>query len=119
MSFCPDSLSPVATCRSIAPFTKDVSATVDSLQPQIRYHEALLLMPDNPMPSWFGFLRVEADLAMTFIGLAQVRLRPEYAARSLRNARKAVAQIERCLMDPTHYGLRVMSRWISWKSAIR
>lgn len=62
-------------------------------------------MPDNPMPSWFGFLRVEADLAMTFIGLAEVRLRPEYAARSLRNARMAVAQIERCLMDPTHYGL--------------
>ena len=62
-------------------------------------------MPDNPTPSWFGFLRVEADLAMTFIGVAQVHSRPEYAARSLENARKAIAQIQRCLMDPAHYGI--------------
>ena len=34
----------------------------------IGYHEGQFLMPDNPMPSWFGFLRVEADLAMTFLG---------------------------------------------------
>jgi hypothetical protein len=62
-------------------------------------------MPDNPMPSWFGFLRVEADLAMTFIGVAQVHLRPEHSARSLENARKALAQIQRCLMDATYYGI--------------
>lgn len=57
------------------------------------------------MPSWSGFLRIEADLALTFIGLAKTRLRPEDSARSLENARKALAQIERCLMDPAHYGI--------------
>ena len=62
-------------------------------------------MPDNPMPSWFGFLQTEADLALTFIGIAQGSLRPERSARSLENARKALTQIQRCLMDPTHYGL--------------
>jgi hypothetical protein len=62
-------------------------------------------MPDNPMPSWFGFLRIEADLALTFIDFAKSRLRPEDSARSLENARKALAQIERCMMDPTHYGI--------------
>jgi hypothetical protein len=62
-------------------------------------------MPDDPIPSWSGFLRIEADLALTFISLARCRLRPEDSARSLENARKALAQIERCLMDPPHYGI--------------
>ena len=37
-------------------------------------------MPANPMPSWFGFLRIEADLAMTFIIVARNHSKPENAA---------------------------------------
>ena len=58
-------------------------------------------MPANPMPAWFGFLRIEADLAMTFIIVARNHLEPENAARSLGNARKALAEIQRGLMKPT------------------
>lgn len=82
-------------------------------------------MLGNPMPSWFRFLRVETDLAMTFIGIAQIRLRPEDSARSLENARKALAQIQHCLMDPTHYGLKgkeilfLEQRCVEIKSAFR
>ena len=60
-------------------------------------------MPANPIPSWFGLLRIEADLAMTFIDLARSRLEPEGAARSLGNARKALAEIQRGLMKPTDF----------------
>jgi hypothetical protein len=60
-------------------------------------------MPVDEMPSWFRFLRAEADLAMTFIGIASRN--PGRATRSLGNARKALAQIRHCLMDPTAYGL--------------
>ena len=63
------------------------------------------LMPANRMPSWFGFLRIEADLAMTFIIVARNHLKPENAARSLGNARKALAEIQRGLMKPTARGL--------------
>jgi|HubBroStandDraft_4_1064222.scaffolds.fasta_scaffold1057869_1 hypothetical protein len=59
-------------------------------------------MPADPMPSWFQFLRVEADLVMTFIALAGRK--PERSS-SLGNARKALAQIQHCLMDPPAYGL--------------
>ena len=62
-------------------------------------------MPANPMPSWFPFLRIEADIAMTFIGLARSHLDPKHSARSLENALKALAQIQRCLMNPTRHGL--------------
>jgi len=62
-------------------------------------------MPANPMPSWFGFLQIEADLAMTFMGIARRHLDPERSARSLGGARKALAEIQRCLMKPTYYGL--------------
>jgi len=60
-------------------------------------------MPVNPTPSWFGFLRIEADLAMTFIILARNHLKPEHSARSLGNARRALAEIQRCLMKPTDF----------------
>ena len=60
-------------------------------------------MPVNSMPSWFGFLRIKADLAMTFIDVARNHFRPEHSARSLGNARKALAEIQRCLMKPTDY----------------
>ena len=63
------------------------------------------LMPANPMPAWFGFLRIEADLAMTFIIVARNHLKPENAARSLGNARRALAEIQRDLMKPTAHGL--------------
>ena len=55
------------------------------------------------MPSWFRFLQVEADLVMTFIAIASGN--PGRATRLLGNARKALAQIRHCLMDPTVYGL--------------
>jgi hypothetical protein len=55
-------------------------------------------------PSWFDFLRIEADLAMTFIDVART-LSPDHSARSLGNARKALAQIRRGLMKPTAHGL--------------
>jgi cob(I)alamin adenosyltransferase len=62
-------------------------------------------MPANPMPSWFPFLRIEADLAMTFIGLAKNHLDPEHSSWSLENARKALAEIQRRLINPTRHGL--------------
>ena len=60
-------------------------------------------MPVNSTPSWFGFLRIEAELAMTFIDVARNHSGPEDSARSLGNARKALAEIQRCLMKPTTY----------------
>ena len=68
-----------------------VMSILVSLWPLIRYHERQFLMPANPMPAWFGFLRIEADLALTFIIVARNHLKPENAARSLGNARKALA----------------------------
>ena len=64
-------------------------------------------MPSDPIPSrsWFGFLRIEADLAMTLIDVARSSLRPEHAALSLGNARKALAEIQRSLMKPAARGL--------------
>jgi hypothetical protein len=44
--------------------------------------KATLLMPANPMPSWFGFLQIEAYLAMTLISIARHHLVPERSARS-------------------------------------
>jgi len=56
------------------------------------------------MPSWFGFLRIEADLAMTFIKIASAS-NSERSARYLGNARKTLAEIQRGLMEPAFYGL--------------
>jgi hypothetical protein len=57
------------------------------------------------MASWFEFLRIEADLAMRFIDAARLHSNPANAARSLGNARKALAEIQRRLMNPTTCGL--------------
>lgn len=56
------------------------------------------------MPSWFGFLKIEAELAMTFIGLADTD-DLEKSARCRVYARKALEQIQRGLNEPTHHGL--------------
>jgi len=58
------------------------------------------------MASWFEFLRIEADLAMTFIDSARIHSDPADSARSLQNARTALAEIHRGLMKPTARGLR-------------
>lgn len=57
------------------------------------------------MVSWFAFLRIEAELAMSFIDSARIHFNPANSARSLRNARKALAEIHRGLMKPTVRGL--------------
>jgi hypothetical protein len=56
------------------------------------------------MPSWFGFLRLEADLAMTFIGIA-LSSNPQKSARYCVHARKALAEIKKGLAKPAYYGL--------------
>jgi hypothetical protein len=65
-------------------------------------------MPANPMPSWFGFLQIEADLAVTLIDAARNHANPEHSARSLGNARKALAEIQRCLMKPTDFSTTLL-----------
>ena len=57
------------------------------------------------MPSWFAFLRIEADLAMTFIDAATIHSDPADSARSLGNARKALTEIQHGLMKPVARGL--------------
>jgi hypothetical protein len=57
------------------------------------------------MTSRFDFLRIEADLAMTFINAARIHSDPANSARSLGNARKALAEIQRGLMKATASGL--------------
>jgi hypothetical protein len=53
-----------------------------------------------PTPSWFAFLRIEADLAMTFISIAKNYSKPEDSTRALGHARKALEQIRRRLLNP-------------------
>ena len=57
------------------------------------------------MVSWFAFLRIEAELAMSFLDSARIHSNPANAARSLLNARTALAEIQRGLMKPTARGL--------------
>ena len=57
------------------------------------------------MTSRFDFLRIEADLAMTFINAARIHSDPANSARCLGNARKAFAEIQRGLMKATASGL--------------
>ncbi len=57
------------------------------------------------MANWFEFLRIEADLAMSFIDAARIHANPANSSRSLGNARKALAEIQRGLMKPTARGL--------------
>jgi hypothetical protein len=56
------------------------------------------------IPSWFDFLRLETELAMTF-GSAKVNSIAENATRALGNARKALAKIQECLETPEAHGL--------------
>lgn len=55
--------------------------------------------------SWFAFLRIEADLAMTFIDCAKLSTTPQGRTRSLGNAFNALAEIHRGLMNPASRGL--------------
>ena len=59
----------------------------------------------HAMPSWFGFLALEADLAMTFIDCARLHTNPEESANSVENARKALVEIQRSLVKPAARGL--------------
>ena len=56
-------------------------------------------------PSWFSFLRIKADLAMTFIEAARIHSTTENRSRSLGNAQKALAQIQRRIAKPAFHGL--------------
>lgn len=56
------------------------------------------------MPSWFAFLKIETQLAMTFIEVARSSA-PETSTRNLANARKALATIQRGLKEPVRHGL--------------
>ncbi len=53
------------------------------------------------MEPWFGFLRIESDLALTFIDSARLQRSPGRSAISLGNARKALAEIRRSLLNPS------------------
>ncbi len=64
-----------------------------------------MLMLSGELMSWFKFLQIEADLAMTFIDSARLHRNPEVSATSLGNARKAFAQIQRGLLRPVSHGL--------------
>ena len=57
------------------------------------------------MPSWFPFLKIEADIAMTFIDCARYASNPESADRYRGHARKALAQIQKGLAKPEYHGL--------------
>lgn len=53
------------------------------------------------MEPWFNFLRIESDLALTFIDSARLHRSPNESAISIENARKALAEIRRGLMKPS------------------
>jgi hypothetical protein len=55
--------------------------------------------------NWFAFLRLEAELAETFIQSAKAHADPAIAAGSLRNARKALSEIQLSLLKPAARGL--------------
>jgi len=56
-------------------------------------------------PSWFDFLRIESELALTFINVARSHSSPQKSARALGNAHKALEQIRRGLSNPISRGL--------------
>ena len=53
--------------------------------------------PKNEPLSWFEFLRLEAELALTFIQSAKLYSNRTDSARALDNARKALAEIRKRL----------------------
>jgi hypothetical protein len=56
-------------------------------------------------PSWFEFLRLDADLALNFIEAVRSHSDQAKSTHALGSARKALAEIERCLKKPAAYGL--------------
>jgi hypothetical protein len=63
-------------------------------------------MSDHPSSTWFDFLRIESELAITFIGLAKSYSNPTNSARALGNARKALDQIRRGLANPIGFDIQ-------------
>jgi hypothetical protein len=61
----------------------------------------------HAMPSWFGFLALEADLAMTFIDCARLHTNPGKSANSVENARQALSEMQRSLVMSTARGLSI------------
>ena len=57
------------------------------------------------VPSWFDFLRIEADLAKVFIDTARLHSNPSNSARSFANAQLALAEIRFGVMNPPARGL--------------
>jgi cob(I)alamin adenosyltransferase len=66
-----------------------------------------VLLPEHHAnrPNWFEFLRLDADLALTFIVAARNHSDQAKSTHALESARTALAQIERCLKEPAAYGL--------------
>jgi cob(I)alamin adenosyltransferase len=56
-------------------------------------------------PSWFEFLRLDADLALSFIEAARIHSDQAKSTHALGSARTALAEIVRCLKEPAAYGL--------------
>ena len=63
------------------------------------------LQREKAVESWLPFLLIEVDLARTFMDSARLHSSPGNSARSLRNARTALAEIKRALAIPAVRGL--------------
>ncbi len=59
----------------------------------------------NQQPHWFDFLRLESELAFTFIQSAKLYSKPADSARALDNARKALTKIRERLAKRDKSGL--------------
>ena len=57
----------------------------------------------DPSSTRFDFLRIESELAMTFIGVARSYSSPQNSAGALEKARKALEQIQRGLANPVGF----------------
>ena len=73
----------------LAPLTVDIPAAESQTEPLTQ------------MAPWFDFLRIESDLAMSFVDSARLHRSPEQSAISLGNARKALAEVRGGLMRPS------------------
>jgi hypothetical protein len=56
-------------------------------------------------PNWFSFLKLEVELAHTFIESAKLYVNPVSSANALAHARKALSEIQKRLSDPAANGL--------------
>jgi len=89
--------------KQLISISLDTSASqTDAMRSAQRTFQTL---PSRAMASWSEFVRIEADLAMSFIDAARIHSNPANSARSLGNARKALAEIQRGLMKSTARGL--------------